>query len=331
MTEHNGHPGYFVFSLDTELGWGYFDLDETRARIFSRDGARERDAIRRVLQLCDDYGIKGTWALVGHLFYERCERCEICPVQNWQGKYRSFDEIYDAQHPFWYAPEVVDLLVAHAADHEIAFHGYTHEIFDERQMSEEQAQIEIDEWLRVAARKGILPQTVVFPRGRVGFLNLFKQAGFTCYRGDPRLPKFMTARYISVLPKYLDTLLGLSPAPVYDLRDLAPGRSGMVHIAPSFHMFGFSRRFEQFLDRRRLDRLRFRKVVRGVRKAARESKVLHLWAHPWEFRTEKDFNKLAFVFDHVAEAIDKGRLRSVGMAELAEIALNNHAQNQLTE
>lgn len=324
MSEQTKSPGYFVFSLDTELGWGYFDLDKKRTKTFSSDGAREKASIRRVLQLCDDYGIKGTWALVGHLFYDRCEECAICPVQNWQGTYRSFDEIYKTQHPFWYAPDVVEQLLARTPDHELAFHGYTHEIFDENHMSVEQAQIEIDEWLRVAARKNVVPQSVVFPRGRVGFLELFKAAGFTCYRGDPELPKYMTARYVSLLPKYLDLLLGLTAAPVYDLSEFAPGPSGMSHIAPSFHMFAFSRRFERFLDRQSRSKLRFRKLIKGIHKAANESKVLHLWAHPWEFRTEKDFDKLRFVFDRVAAEIDSGRLQSVGMAELAAQVPNGH-------
>jgi hypothetical protein len=63
-------------------------------------------------------------------------------------------------------------------------------------------------------------------------------------------------------------------------------------------------------------------MAKAVRRAAHERKVVHFWAHPWDFRTEQDFDKLKFLLDHVAQHVDSGTLRSVGMSELAEIVLN---------
>ena len=43
------NTGYFLFSLDTELGTGYFDEDAARHRLFSKDGIEERKRITRCL------------------------------------------------------------------------------------------------------------------------------------------------------------------------------------------------------------------------------------------------------------------------------------------
>jgi hypothetical protein len=67
-----------------------------------------------------------------------------------------------------------------------------------------------------------------------------------------------------------------------------------------------------------LEHLRMRRILRAVRRAGREGKILHLWAHPWEFRTEKDFSKLSKTLDAVAEEVRRGRMVSMGMTELAD-------------
>ena len=125
MKENLKNIGYFIFSLDTELGTGFFDKDEDRKRLFSADGSRERENIARILELLEEYQIIATWAVVGHIFYEHCEECEICPVLEWKGKYKSYEEVYKTKHPLWYGADVVDLLLKQKMNHEIAFHGYS--------------------------------------------------------------------------------------------------------------------------------------------------------------------------------------------------------------
>lgn len=306
--------GYFVFSLDTELGWGYFDMDAKREALFSPDGSRERQSILRILDLFNEFEITGTWGLVGHLFHPQCVHCEVCPVMAWKGKYRSFDQIYDTDHPLWYWADLVDYLRASEIPQEIAFHGYTHEVFDERSMSEEQARIEIQEWLWLARAQSIVPKAIIFPRDRVGHLDVFKAADFICYRSDVQMPIYFRTKYGGSLVKSIDHILGLSTPPVYSL-EIQP--SGLVDIPTSQHIFAFNRRLETLLDAVSLHTLRLRRIVKAIRKAAAEQKIVHIWAHPWEFRTEKDFEKLRYLLSHAAEQIHAGRMRSIGMTELA--------------
>ena len=142
--------GNFLFSLDTELAWGWFD--DYRPGRYSQDGVRERQIIARLLEILDEFQITATWALVGHLFYAKCEECTVCPVRAWQGKYTSYDQVYRTADRLWYADDLVQLLLTRGARHEIGCHGYTHRIFDEASLSAEEARIEIEEWRRVAAR-----------------------------------------------------------------------------------------------------------------------------------------------------------------------------------
>lgn len=315
----NTQTGYFLLSLDTELGWGYYDLDKARSKKFSPDGSRERRSIERLLDILDEFQITATWALVGHLFYEKCALCETCPILAWQGKYDSFAQIYQTDNPLWYGGDVVDRLLARGARHEIAFHGYTHEVFSEKTMSEERARLEVREWLRVSRERGIVPRTVIFPRNRIGHLAVFKDAGFLCYRGVEDIPPLHRRRYGGDLLKPIDHILAISTPPVYSPEQLevAP----LVDLKASQEFFGFSRRLELVLDALDLQTLRIRRMVKGIRKAARERKILHIFAHPWEFQTEKDFEKLRYLLGHVADEIATGSIQSIGMADLANRAL----------
>lgn len=306
---------YFLFSLDTELGTGYFDMDQMRAQLFSPDGSRERWAIRSLLDLMDEYDIHATWAVVGHLFYQQCEHCEICPFTDWKGKYSSFDEVYGTNHPLWYGADVVEEILRRGK-HEIGFHSYSHRIFDPNSMSEKDARVEIDEWLRVAARKGIHPRSITFPRGVAGFLPLFKQNNFLCYRQAETQSIWVRNRYFGRYLKTLDHLLAISTPPIYSLADLTISPEGMLGIPGSMHIKEYWW-LEDVLDDANLHLRRFRRVINGIRKASREKKIIHLWAHPWEFKTPRDIEKVRYIFQAVAEEQKLGRMRSITMLDLA--------------
>ncbi len=316
MSDSGDETGYFLFSLDTELAWGHFDSDSLRRKEFSPDGSRERRSIELILDALEEFNIIATWAVVGHLFYERCEKCDECPIADWKGEYQSFEEAYETSHPLWYGADVIHTLLTRGAQHEIAFHGYTHKVFDENTMSEEAARTEIREWLKVSKGKGIAPQTVIFPRDKVGHLRVFSEAGFTCYRSEEKPPKLFTLKYVGKLIKSIDHILALSAPPVYELNGVEP--CGLVNLPPSQYFFGFNRGLEMILDSLNLHTLRVHRMIKGVRKAADEKKVVHIWAHPWGFRTRKDIEKLRYLFGYVADEVSKGRIRSVGMAELAK-------------
>ncbi len=314
--------GYFIFSLDTELATGRFDLDEDRLKMFSPDGSVERKAIFQLIDLFEEYNIVGTWATVGHLFYDKCEYCDTCPIKDWNGKYSSFEEVYGTSNPLWYGADIIEALLTRGTKQEIAFHGYSHKIFDESLMSPQEAKIEAQEWLRVGKRKGIIPHSVTFPRNRTGYLDILKEAGMICYRGEPERSWPSKNKYFGKYVKTIDQLLGISKTPIFDLT--CHENHGLVVLRPSQFLFDINRRVELFLDSINLQNMRIRGILKGIKRAAKEKKMIHIWAHPCEFRTEKDFSKLRKIFITVSEEVKQGRMQSIGMGDMARLIIKRN-------
>lgn len=194
-------------------------------------------------------------------------------------------------------------------------------------MSSEEAEKEALKWLSVAQRKGIVPRAVVYPRNVVGHIDILRKAGFTCFRMDPDRPWLIQNRIFGRYVKALDQILGVSNLPIFDL--VVNNCDGMIPLHSSQCFFDLNRKFENILDRLNLHDLRFQRVIRGIHQAAEEGKMLHLWAHPSDFRTEKDFIKLRHILEMVSHEVQRGRMRSVGMTEMAKIMVEQNIPSGL--
>jgi hypothetical protein len=319
VTEFTPDTGFFVLSLDTELAWGHFDRFPSPT--ISMDSSREREIIKRLLEIFDRYSITVTWALVGHMFYTQCEKCPICPIMDWKGKYSVFDQIYESNNPLWYGEDIIDLLLERRFVHEIAFHGYTHRLFDQNQLSEAEARTEIKEWKRLSTRKNLIPSSVVFPRNKVGYLHVFKEEGFLCYRGDQLTPRYLSTPLIGKVLKWLDLKFQFCIPEVYHPTE-EPG--GLVNLHASRRLFGMDPLVSGLLDQLNLAGMGIKRIIKGVEKAAKEKKVIHIRAHPYEFRSEKDFAQLILLLDSVSKEIKGGRIQSITMGGLAQKVINEN-------
>jgi len=310
--------GYFIFSLDTEMAWGYFDT--FNPKMFSKDGYRERQTIERLLDIFDEFNITVTWAIVGHMFCKNYETCGSEQIFKWEGKYPTFEKLYYDSHPLLYSADVIETLLKRGSRHEIGFHGYTHKIFKEDKMSEEQARTEILEWLRKTKPFNIIPRSVAFPRNKIGYLKLFKENGFICYRGEELYPgnHYYLPLIGKVFRRFYDYFCIFSNPVIYEFQ---VDRSGLIKIPSSRDLFGFNRNVERLLYVVNLHNLSMMPLVRGIQKAASQKKIFHLFAHPHEFIYEKDFKKLRYLLEHVANEINKGRIQSISMGDLAKKVL----------
>lgn len=313
--------GYFIISLDTELAWGHYDCFPSPA--IPMDSSREREVVKRLLEIFDRFSISATWALVGHMFYTECEKCSICPIMDWKGKYSIFDQIYESNNPLWYGADIVDTLLDRRSVHEIAFHGYTHRIFDRNELSEAEARNEIREWMRLSNRRSLVPTTVIFPRNKVGYLPMLKEEGFICYRGDQLMPQSFSAPFIGKVLKWLDFKFQFCIPEVYQAT-VEPG--GFVNLPSSRRLFGMNPRISGILDRLNLNEMGIRRIIKGVEKAANEKKVIHIRAHPYEFKTEKDFEQLILLLDSVSKEMKRDRIQSITMGGLARKAYETECE-----
>jgi len=131
-----------------------------------------------------------------------------------------------------------------------------------------------------------------------------------------------TNKYFGKYVKTIDQFLGITNIPIFDLTYRE--NHGLVAIQPSQYLFDINRKIELFLDSINLHNLRIRRIIKGIKGAAKEKKMIHIWAHPYNFRTEKDFLKLRQIFMAVSEEVAKGRMQSVGMAEMAKLLVNRN-------
>lgn len=145
------------------------------------------------------------------------------------------------------------------------------------------------------------------------------------YRSDVYEPLPLRAPYVGKFLRTLDQVLGITTPPVHDP---VMDDSGLVNLKASAHLFAFNRKVELVLDRWHLPLLRMRRMRRAVRQAASQHKVVHLWAHPWEFRTDADIDKLRYIFDYAREEMERGRLQSISMTSLAQQFLDREGISQ---
>ena len=66
-------PGTFLLTFDVELIWGVFFDAGWRRRALARWGP-VREVFAEILGVLDRHAIPATFAFVGHLFLDRCER-----------------------------------------------------------------------------------------------------------------------------------------------------------------------------------------------------------------------------------------------------------------
>ena len=210
--------GVFVLSIDTELMWGSFH--RMSASEFEAKNGRLRDVIALILAMLDRYSVPVTWAMVGHLFLDSCDRAQDGrahpdlgrPAYDWYPHdwYRQ-DPCTDlATDPLWYGADVVELVRSARTQHEIGSHSFAHLVFGDPGCPAEAARDDIEAWSAAARDCGISGRSFVFPRNRVGHLDLVAAAGFTCYRGY-RVPASQSLSHRA--PGALRDVLGMPANP----------------------------------------------------------------------------------------------------------------------
>src|SRR5439155_5436053 len=140
MPFRHGAQASATISADFELSWawrGWRSAEETRLR-----AARERRNVSYLVPLLEEYDIPITWATVGHLFLECCERgtdsrahpqmprpvMTTCrAMASWAGDWYAHDPCTDYRlDPLWYCPDLIRLILSSKVRHEIASHSFSH-------------------------------------------------------------------------------------------------------------------------------------------------------------------------------------------------------------
>jgi len=197
------YKAVFLLCADFELAWAWRFAkalpDQKQDAIQLARQAREN--IPLILELCDEYDIPITWATVGHLFLERCnkngnlahaqmERLSYHENQYWkfeQGDWFDNDPCSDWQtSPEWYAPDLIKMISSSKTKHEIACHTFSHIDCRDGVCPSQILAGEIRECQNLAQKYDIRLESFVHPGHTIGNLDTLKELGFTSFRTDYR-------------------------------------------------------------------------------------------------------------------------------------------------
>src|ERR1700730_18167008 len=152
--------GKVTLSIDLELAWGVWDkitADELRLA-----ETAERPICAALVDLLDRYQVPASWLVVAALLDEESARARPGAKSS------------------WYAPDVIERIVAANVRHEVASHGGRHIYFD--QISVAEAQYDLEFARNVHRVHGLGFDSFVFPRSGVGHLDVLAESGLLVVR-----------------------------------------------------------------------------------------------------------------------------------------------------
>jgi hypothetical protein len=303
--------GACVVSIDTELAWGgAHRRDGDPAPAY--DG--EREAVAGILDVLAHHQVPATWAIVGHLFLDRCDRSGgrphpevVRPDFAWlDGDWFDVDPCSDrAEAPDYYAPDVVDAIRACPVPQEIGCHSFAHVMAGDPGCSREAF---LSDLVACRAAAGDQPlRSFVYPRNSVGHVDALPAVGFTAYRGHPPAP--LAGRPVLRLLDRVRPLAGSAVRP-------ARHPSGVWDVPQTFLLAPATRRRWLPVD------LWVRRPKARLRQAARERSLFHLWFHPYNVTADppRALAALDAICAEAARLREAGRLDTLTMGGLAAAA-----------
>lgn len=287
--------GAFTISIDVEILWGVWDRPATRVE--GRCAELERTITGRLLRLFGAYDIRATWAIVGRLLDEQ----------------RGFDGLRGTRE-CWYAPDIVEAIRADSTGHEIGSHSYGHIYFDTVPRGD--ALSDLQRAAAIHRAHGLAFDSFVFPRNGVAHVDALREVGLKVYRStDEGILRWTSARAARLRPivNLADKALALPSPLVHPIVH----EGGLVELPSSMLLMA-----RNGLRRLVHPHALARKLRDGVRRAARDGGVFHLWFHPSNFYEEMDA-QLDVLEQGLAEAAslrDDGRLDVLTMGDFAGAA-----------
>ncbi len=298
-------PGTFLLTFDVELLWGLFFDPKWRRRAEEKYGA-VREVFPEILGILSRHDVRATFAFVGHLFLDGCERVNgrahpdlpRPALEVAGGDWYSFDPGTDAAtDPLWYAPDLVKAVLAAKPDHEVGGHGFSHAFLDG---PAELARAEMRACAVAARGVNVEIRSFVYPRDIVAHPEELAGAGFTCYRAAGTATGRVRA--------FLRRILGATP-PVG-----RPRRHGDVIEVPT------SATIPPAMGVRRLIPLasRLAEVEKGLAAARDQAACFHLFTHPHNFveGRARMLETLDRAMAKVAAYRDRGEIKVKTMREV---------------
>lgn len=328
--------GALVISLDFELHWGMRDHVSRQSPAFA-DLVASRQVVADLAALFARRGIRASWATVGFLFASSqaelaghlpevrpaYRRRELDPYVEAVGAVGA-DEAADPEH---LAGSLVRL-VATTPGQEVASHTFSHYYCLEDGQDEGDLRADLAAAQAIASLHGLELTSLVLPRNQWNprYAAAVRESGFTCFRGPQpswghRASQNDDQGSVTRALRLADTYGGLAPPPTTAWASVR-GPAGLADVPASAFLRPYSPR------RRHLEPLKHRRLVSGMRDAARRQRIFHLWWHPHNFarHPRESFDFLERLLDEFDCLAAQEGMRSMSMRDVAaQINRENHA------
>lgn len=189
----------FTLSADFELAWAWRFSKQLADPL--QDALQKARLARRnvplILQYCEQYRVPITWATVGHLFLEQCQRTEGQPhadlprLAHFENDYWRFDRgdwyrddpCTDYRtDPEWYCPDLIEAIQSSSVAHELGCHTFSHIDCRDGVCPPEVFRAEMTKCQELAQAQDIHLNTFIYPAHTVGNVRELHGLGFTNYR-----------------------------------------------------------------------------------------------------------------------------------------------------
>jgi peptidoglycan/xylan/chitin deacetylase (PgdA/CDA1 family) len=284
------------------------------------------NAIDRMLEGFEAYGIHTTWATVGFLYFPNRDilmRHLPSDRPRYQNREYNLYDYIESHHTLkpahHFAPEVIKK-IAESPNQELATHTFSHYYCLEEGQKRETFRADLQAAIRVAKEQtGRGVESLVFPRNQwnESYLSVLSDLGIACYRGNEKGWVYSAASQEQNLLfkralKLLDSHINLTGHHTYSLQELAGSKPYNI---PSSRFLRPAKEGGIPL----LEKLRLERIKRSMSYAAKKGELFHLWWHPHNFgrNVEANIGQLLKILEHYKKLEDQYGMRSLTMGEIA--------------
>jgi hypothetical protein len=321
-------PGTLTISLDFELYWGMRDVISLAD--YQQHLVGVVQAIPAILELFKQHKIHATWATVGFLYFANSQQliANFPPhLPNYDlaelSPYHYLKNLNQALEPkLHFSPELIELIKTYSGQ-EIGTHTFSHYYCLEAGQTEQQFKADLDAAILTACQTNIATQSLVFPRNQCNpaYLQAIADSGIICYRGNECSPIYnsptgngnsTSKRLLRLLDSYIN-ISGHNCTSWSQLQSQYP-----INIPSSRFLRPYSAKLKY------LDGLRLSRITSGLKYAAKNNLVYHLWWHPHNFgdNLAENLDFLAKILQTYQQLNTQYQMQSLNMGEIAELCLS---------
>jgi len=299
-------PAKFIISLDTELLWGK-KIYGKDTKPYQKSWFKEYKNIDQILKLFEKYKIKGTWAIVGHLFLDKCDKQhnDIKGSSKWNHHCKEGGPLINAK-------PMISMIKSCKVKQEIACHGFSHYNFKKSsncdELTDEEALSELEACKKLAKKEGITLKSFVFPQEKHAKYDILQKADFKCYRKA-------TSQVINSKFKTLKSFYNLiTGVPSNPSRVKKAGK--LFEIEANCEILPFNKNTTGSKLAPLFKRYNLKKLIKSVKVCIEERGLFHIWVHPIGFTNKSDIDQLEEFLKSVSKYIKNKQLISITMSEV---------------